>query len=101
MVNVREPPNFLRKAMAMLELPRNQLLEPTPEDAWLQAVGRPTPLRHSIFGGSFNIEYWSAELFGPPSEEDPEKKVFQVLRDEGRVGMIEVSAFNGQHLEPF
>lgn len=71
------------------------------EDVWLRAVGRPTPLRHSIFSGCFNIEYWSAELFGPPSEEDPEKKVFEVRHDEGRVGMIEVSAFNGQHLEPF
>jgi hypothetical protein len=71
------------------------------DEAWLQVVGRPTPLRYSIFGGSFNIEYWSAELFGPPSEEDPEKKVFQVAREEGRVGMIEVSAHNGQHLEPF
>jgi hypothetical protein len=71
------------------------------EDLWLQAVGRPTPLRHSIFGGNFNIEYWSAELFGPPSEEDPQKKVFQVHHDEGRVGTIEVSAYNGQHLEPF
>lgn len=69
--------------------------------AWLQAVGRPTPLRHSIFSGCFNIEYWSAELFGPPSEEDPQKKVFQVLHEEGRVGMIEVSSWNGQHLEPF
>jgi hypothetical protein len=84
----------------MLELTRNSL-EPAPEDAWLQAVGRPTPLRHSSFGGSFNIEYWSAELFGPPSEEDPQKKVFQVRREEGRVGMIEVSAWSGQHLEPF
>jgi hypothetical protein len=72
-----------------------------PEQVWLRAIGRPTPLRHSIFGGSFNIEYWSAELFGPPSEEDPHKKVFQVLHDEGRVGMIEVSAWSGQHLEPF
>ena len=69
--------------------------------AWLQAVGRPTPLRHSIFSGCFNIEYWSAELFGPPSEEDPQKKIFQVLHEEGRVGVIEVSAWNGQHLEPF
>jgi hypothetical protein len=71
------------------------------EELWLREVGRPTPLRHSIFGGCFNIEYWSAELFGPPSEQDPEKKVFQVLHEEGRVGMIEVSAHNGQHLEPF
>lgn len=79
------------------------MLEPAPsaESAWLQAIGRPTPLRYLIFGGSFNIEYWSAELFGPPSEEDPEKKVFQVVREEGRVGMIEVSSWNGQHLEPF
>ncbi len=69
--------------------------------AWLQAVGRPTPLSHSIFSGCFNIEYWSAEIFGPPSEEDPQKKVFQVLHEEGRVGMIEVSAHEGQHLEPF
>lgn len=71
------------------------------QDAWLRAVASPTPLRHSIFGGSFNIEYWSAELFGPPSDEDPQKKVFQVVREEGRVGMIEVSAHAGQHLEPF
>ena len=48
----------------MLDLSRDKSPEP-PEQAWLQAVGRPTPLRHSIFGGSFNIEYWSAELFGP------------------------------------
>ena len=101
----------------MLELTRDPPLDPAPgvsrlvggrspsvadgEDAWLQAVSRPTPLRHSSFGGSFNIEYWSAELFGPPSDEDPQKKVFQVLREEGRVGMIEVSAWSGQHLEPF
>ncbi|HZV03060.1 MAG TPA: hypothetical protein VFF73_40510 [Planctomycetota bacterium] len=71
------------------------------EQLWLREVGRPTPLRHSIFGGCFNIEYWSAELFGPPSGEDPEKKVFQVLHEEGRVGMIEVSSHNGQRLEPF
>ena len=69
--------------------------------AWLQAVGRPTPFRHPIFSGCFNIEYWSAELFGPPSEEDPQKKVFQVLHEEGRVGMIEVSAHEGRHLVPF
>jgi hypothetical protein len=74
---------------------------PLDEDVWLRAVGRPTPLRYSIFSGCFNIEYWSAELFGPPSEEDPQKKVFQVLHEEGRVGKIEVSSFNGQHLEPF
>src|SRR5271154_1835468 len=87
----------------MLELTRQPPLEPAAnaEDAWLQAIGHPTPLRHSSFGGSFNIEYWSAELFGPPSDEDPQKKVFQVLREEGRVGMIEVSAWSGQHLEPF
>lgn len=84
----------------MLEL-TNQPLDPAPPEAWLHAIGRPTPLRHSIFGGSFNIEYWSAQLFGPPSEEDSQKKVFQVLREEGRVGTIEVSAFNNQHLEPF
>ena len=84
----------------MLET-RPPQIEPGPEDAWLQAVGKPTPLRHSIFSGSFNIEYWSAELFGPPSEEDPQKKVFQVTREEGRTGMIEVSAWSGQHLEPF
>jgi hypothetical protein len=71
------------------------------EQLWLREVGRPTPLRHSIFGGCFNIEYWSAELFGPPSGDDPEKKVFQVLHEEGRVGMIEVSSHNGQRLEPF
>ena len=78
-------------------------LAPAEDDvmAWLQAVGRPTPLRHSIFSGCFNIEYWSAELFGPPSDEDPHKKVFEVLHDEGRVGRIEVSAYNGEHLEPF
>lgn len=85
--------------------PRRYEAEAPPQDddvmAWLRAVGRPTPLRHSIFSGCFNIEYWSAELFGPPSEEDPQKKVFQVLHEEGRVGMIEVSAWNGQHLEPF
>ncbi len=78
--------------------------KPSGEDdvmEWLQEVGRPTPLHHSIFSGCFNIEYWSAELFGPPSEEDSQKKVFQVLHEEGRVGMIEVSAWNGQHLEPF
>jgi hypothetical protein len=75
--------------------------QPLDEDIWLRAVGRPTPLRYSIFSGCFNIEYWSAELFGPPSEEDPEKKTFQVLHDEGRIGRIEVSSFNGQHLEPF
>jgi len=83
------------------ELAPGTSLPVTDEDLWLRAVGRPTPLRHSIFSGCFNIEYWSAELFGPPSEEDPQKKVFQVLHEEGRVGMIEVSAFNGQHLEPF
>jgi hypothetical protein len=71
------------------------------DDLWIQAVIRPTPLRHSIFSGCFNIEYWSAELFGPPSDGDPHKKIFQVHHDEGRVGMIEVSAYNGQHLEPF
>jgi hypothetical protein len=71
------------------------------EDQWLRAVASPTPLRHSIFGGSFNIEYWSAELFGPPSDEDPQKKVFEVLHEEGRVGTIEVSAYDGKHLEPF
>jgi hypothetical protein len=68
---------------------------------WLQEVGRPTPLTNSIFSGCFNIEYWSAELFGLPSEEDAQKKVFQVLHEEGRVGMIEVSSHQGQHLEPF
>ena len=83
-----------------LELTPNEP-EAAPEDLWLRAVGRPTPLRHSIFGGSFNIEYWSAELFGPPSDGDPQKKVFQVPQEEGRVGLIEVSAWNGQHLEPF
>ncbi len=74
---------------------------PLREDQWLRAVASPTPFRHSIFGGSFNIEYWSAELFGPPSDEDPQKKVFEVLHEEGRVGTIEVSAWSGQHLEPF
>ena len=81
--------------------PSGSPLSLTDEDLWLRAVGKPTPLRYSIFSGCFNIEYWSAELFGPPSEEDPQKKVFQVLHEAGRVGMIEVSAFNGQHLEPF
>lgn len=76
-------------------------LSPSREDQWFRAIATPTPLRHSIFGGSFNIEYWSAELFGPPSDEDPHKKVFEVLHEEGRVGTIEVSSWSGQHLEPF
>src|SRR5436305_35324 len=62
----------------MHELAPNAAVDGAVEDdviAWLRAVGRPTPLRHSIFSGCFNIEYWSAELFGPPSDDDPNKKV--------------------------
>lgn len=75
-------------------------LEPvSTEELWLSAVARSTPSRYPVFGGSFNIEYWSAELFAV--QKDPHKKVFQVLREEGRVGKIEVSAYDGKHLEPF
>ena len=71
----------------------------TTEELWLSAVARSTPERYPVFGGSFNIEYWSAELFAV--QKDPHKKIFQVLREEGRVGKIEVSAYDGKHLEPF
>src|SRR5436305_14300117 len=58
------------------------------EELWLRAVSRSTPSHYPVFGGSFNIEYWSAELFAV--QKDPHKKIFQVLREEGRVGKIEV-----------
>jgi hypothetical protein len=76
-----------------------ELARESDEDLWLKAVGRPTPSRYSIFGGSFNIEYWSTELFSV--QRGPEKKVFKVVHEEGRTGQIEVSAYDGQHLEPF
>src|SRR6185436_9309452 len=81
--------------------PQERRPDENSDDLWFQEVIRTTPLRHSIFSGCFNIEYWSAELFGPPSDGDPHKKVFEVHHDEGRVGMIEVEAHKGEHLEPF
>jgi hypothetical protein len=69
------------------------------EELWLRDVARATPSHYPVFGGSFNIEYWSAELFAV--QKDPHKKIFQVLREEGRVGKIEVSSYDGKHLEPF
>ena len=56
-----------------MELERARAEAASTEELWLRAVARTTPEHYPVFGGSFNIEYWSAEpLRGPEgsSQED-------------------------------